>query len=225
MHHHSLFMRIAICWLACSSVSSLIADDAKFFPLDHRQPTGTAGRWSVIAAPQMHGHFQPVRVLLPTQGHVTYFKGTPQNQILTQSPSQVSMMVGHAYRIRISGMPEYPGVELYPTIEVLDRLHPPQDHINEFPIPIELTQEEIETAMNDQMVTKVIYLEQPDLATPYSHADRPLIEDLPVTANLMEAADHRGRPMAILRIGGRIPDPRAATDEFFSHSPILITTK
>ncbi len=217
---HQLF--ISACLIACCFASSLVADDDLYFPFDHRQNTGNAARLSVMRAPQKYGYFQPMRFILPTDGIVTYYSGSPDNAVHTQAPSQVSMMVGHTYRVRISDMPEYPGVEIFPTIEVLDRLHPPEDRINEFPIPIELTREEIETVLQDRMVTKVIYLEQPDLATPFSHADRKLIEDLPVTANLLEAADYRGRAMAILRIGGRIPDPHAPTDEFFSHSPILM---
>src|SRR5690606_21111889 len=114
-------------------------------------------------------------------------------------------------------MPEFPGVELYPTVEILDRLHPPVDLANEFPIPVELTLTEIETVLRDQMVTKVIYLEQPDLAIPVEQANGIHTEDLPATVNLLKAADLRGRPMAILRIGGRIPDVNAPGDEFYSH--------
>ena len=220
-HQHA-----GIVLLFCALVfgRAIVAQD-RYFPLDHRQPTGQAGRWAALTRPQAYGYMQPVQVRLPGEGLVAYFSGSSQNSILTTAPSQVSMMVGHTYRIQISGMPDYPGLELYPTIEILDRLHPPEDRIHEFPIPIDITREEIEYVMQDQMVTKVIYLEQPDFAAPVRSGTETLVENLPTQVNLLEAADYRGRPMAILRIGGRIPDPRAAVDEFYSTSPIMLSTE
>lgn len=194
----------------------------RYFPLHHRQPTGIAGRWSVLTHPQKFGYTQPVEIRLPSVGHVTYYQGSPQNAVLTQSPSKVGMNVGYSYRIRISGMPEFPGAELYPTIEILDRLHPPQGQLEQFPIPIELTADEIEIVLQDRMVTKVVYLEQPDLAAPIQQEARIRVEDLSPTTNLLQAADERGRPMAIVRIGGRIPDPTTPGDAFYSTSPLLI---
>lgn len=209
----------------CLSVLGMSASaQDMYYPLDQRQPAGVAGRWSVIANPARQCYMQPVRVMLPSAGLVSYYNGATHNPVLTQAPSQTSMMVGHVYRIKLSGMPEFPGVELYPTIEVLDRLHPPEDLIHEFPIPVEITREEIEMALQDRMVTKVIYLEQPDFAMPVRQEDQPLVEDLPQHINLLQAADYRGRPMAILRLGGRIPDPNSP-HEFYSDSPILITRK
>lgn len=194
----------------------------RYFPLHHRQPTGIAGRWSVLTHPQKFGYTQPVEIRLPSVGHVTYYQGSPQNAVLTQSPSKVGMNVGFSYRIRISGMPEFPGAELYPTIEILDRLHPPEGQLEQFPIPIELTADEIEIVLQDRMVTKVVYLEQPDLAAPLQQEARIRVEELSPSANLLQAADERGRPMAIVRIGGRIPDPMTPGDAFYSTSPLFI---
>ncbi|WP_417848120.1 hypothetical protein [Thalassoglobus sp.] len=210
---------ILVSTLLLSTVT--IAQD-RHFPLNHRQPTGMAGRWSLLTHPQKAGVLQPVEIQLPSAGHVTYFQGSPQNAVLTQSPSNVGMMVGHTYRVRISGMPEFPGAELYPTVEVLDRLHAPDGLAKSYPIPVEITADEIEIVLQDRMVTKVIYLEQPDLAAPFAQGERIRTEDLKVTENLLRAADERGRPMAILRIGGRIPDPNSPVDPFYSTSPIAI---
>jgi hypothetical protein len=107
-------------------------------------------------------------------------------------------------------------------VEILDRLHPPPGLALEFPVLIEITTDDIETVLQDRMVTKVIYLEQPDLAAPGNHEGKVRVENLPPSTNLLQAADLRGRPMAIVRMGGRVPDPRAPCDEFFSQSPLLI---
>lgn len=194
----------------------------RHFPLHHRQPTGTAGRWHVLTHPQHFWYAQPVEFKLPTQGTITVYHGSPDNPFHHPAPATIGMMVGRVYRVRLSEMPEYPGAELYPTIEILDRIHPEGKFIDAFPIPVEITPDEIEIALQDRMVTKVIYLEQPDIASPFEQEQAIRTEDLPVTANLLKEADERGRPVAILRLGGRIPDPNSSVDEFYSSSPLLI---
>ncbi len=190
--------------------------------LDHRGPTGMVGRWSALTRPGIAGIPQPVKLSLPSTGTVTFYSGSPQNPVPLAAPSLTALGVGYVYRVKISEMPEFPGVELYPTVELVDRLHPPAGLELEFPVPLQITAEEIETVLQDRMVTKVVYLEQPDLAYPAEQTQGPRIENLPPTVNLLHAADLRGRPMAIIRIGGRIPDPQSISDEFFSKSPLQI---
>ncbi len=202
--------------------TTLATAQDRHFPLNHRQPTGMAGRWSVLTHPQKYGYIQPIEVHLPSAGNVTFYQGNPKNAVQTTAPSQAGMMVGHSYRIRISGMPEFPGAELYPTVEILDQLHPPAGKTQNFPIPIEITAAEIKIVMQDRMVTKVVYLEQPDIAAPIEQGRRIHTENLPVTENLLEAADERGRPMAIIRVGGRIPDSTSPIDAFYSNSPLVV---
>jgi len=125
-------------------------------------------------------------------------------------PADARLGVGFTYRIRISNMPEFPKRSLYPSIELLDRLHPPRSKADRFPIPIAFTEDEIELALSGRLVTKVVYLEQPQLAVP-------LEEPLPTATiepavNLLKEADRRGRPMAIVRIGGRQPGGEAVWD-------------
>ncbi len=193
----------------------------RYYPLDHRQPVGVAGRWNIAIRPSVANYVQPVQVQLPTTGEVSFYRGGAGSAVTLPAPAQAGMQVGHAYRIKISNLPDHPGVELYPTIELLGRLHPPVELKNKYPVPIEITAEEIETVINDQMVTKVIYLEQPQLATPTRQVNGKMhVESLETKVNLLEAADVRGRPIAILRMGGRLPDPNSAEDEFYTSSPI-----
>jgi hypothetical protein len=190
-------------WLACSLAgSTLVAQDSGYyFPLDHRQPQGTAGRWAVTIDRCLENAPQHVVVVLPSTGSVTFVGVEGPSEV--SAPAQAAMYVGHVYRIRIAGMPEFPGVELFPTIEVIDRLHPPEGLAEQYPIPVEITAEEIAAALDNQLVTKVIYLEQPDLSAPIAQGATVRVEDLHPTLNLMEAADMNGRPMAIFRLGGR----------------------
>ena len=201
----------------------LCAEDRKYFPLDHRKPVGEAGRWMATMQPGISHYVQPVQIQLPTEGEVSFYRGGATESVTLPAPAQAGMQVGYAYRVKVSNMPEHPGVELFPTIELLGRLHPPAELKDKYPVPVEITAEEIAAVMNDQMVTKVIYLEQPQLATPTRQTKgKAAVESLETTVNLLEAADKRGRPIAILRMGGRLPDPQSPEDEFYSSSPITL---
>lgn len=189
---------------ALAAISPAAAQEpSSHFPLDHRVPVGKAGRWNVIAQRGMYGHKQNVAVTVTGGARVTFFDGATPGGVSAESPAQARLMVGHAYRLKISDMPEFPGVELYPTVELVDRLHPPAEREAEFAVPMELTSEEIESVLRDRMVTKVVYMERQDLPRPTAQPSGVPITELPAHVNLLESAWQMGRPVAILRIGGR----------------------
>jgi hypothetical protein len=53
------------------------------------------------------------------------------------------------------------------------------------------------------MVTKVVYLERQDLPRPAHRRAAVSTSELPATTNLLETSYQMGRPVAILRLGGR----------------------
>jgi hypothetical protein len=167
---------------------------------------------------------QAVRFELPgSDGSVSVYTG-PQGDTLPLTDSRVvSLRVGSVYRLKIGDLVDFPGAELYPTVELIDRLHPPRGREIEFAIPISLTAEEISLALDGRLVTKVIYLEQPDRATPSpgSNAARSRIAD--PRDNPIALADEAGRPMAIIRIGGRAPDAANLDSGFYgTGAPVLL---
>jgi uncharacterized repeat protein (TIGR01451 family) len=189
--------------------------DNRYVPLDQNAPVGRVGRWSGIIGKGLAGTFQSVQVTVPTSGKVTVYNGGPETGVILAAPAQFTIGVGCVYRLKIAGMPDFPGVELFPTIEIFDRLHPPSGREYEFPVPIAITAEEIQKAINGGMVTKVIYLEQPQLAVTGDLAPALLNRMLPPDRNLLIEADRLGRPMILLRLGGRTPDEGRPEDGFF----------
>ena len=189
----------------------------RYTPQHHQYRPGQAGEWALQAKPILRGYFQPVRVELPSKGTVAFFTSEQREPILSIAPAQAGMLVGRVYRFRIAEMPEYPGVELYPTVELLSRTHPPTGREDEFPIPVQITTAEIEAVLGNQMVNKVIYLEQPQLASPLvQNGEQIVTYDIPGQRNLLDAAGQLGRPMLILRLGGRQPDPQNPYDDLLS---------
>jgi hypothetical protein len=173
-------------------------------PLNARMPPGEAAYFKNGGGPPRQPYFQPFRVDLPTSGEVAVFHSGGYS-IPLHSGGMAGLLVGHVYRLRLSKLPEFPGVEFYPTVEILDRLHPPPGRELHFPVPLEFLPDELASAAEGGFLTKVVYLEQPDLAAPTLQADGLRTATLPPVANLLAESDRVGRPMAIIRLGSRVP--------------------
>ena len=160
------------------------------------------------------------REVLRAQGHRVFHAGRRRDGTIG-SQLDGGLLVGPVYRFRVTGIPFSPGVELYPTIELLGRLHPPAGHETRFPIPITLNETDLQNAMDGSLVTRVIYLEDPQSATPLAKTnDDPTPIDLTPDQDALATADSLGRPIAILRIGSLAP-PRnpALTPQFYFGYP------
>ena len=195
-----------------------------YYPIDQNLPPGTAANWSAILGRGVPPYFQPIRIELPSTGTVTVYSGGSHASSAQPVPAQAGFLVGRSYRIKISDMPEFPGVELYPTIEVLDRLHPPAGKKQQFPIVLQITRQEIEFAITDRLVSKVVYLERPQTALPRPLDRSARVEEMKADENLLAEADRMGRPMLLVRLGGRTPTTQEAA--FFGRGfPVEVLKK
>ena len=203
---------VLLTWISPVSAQSPIGQGG-YEPLNARMSPGIVARWSAQAgrfgSPRQQ-YFQPVEVRLVNTGpggggQVTWYaEGTGRQGVATATaPHAAGLLVGATYRVRISDMPEFPGVKLYPTIEMLDRLHPPRGLRYEFPVPVELTAEDIRQALKGHLVTRVVFLEEPRLSAGNEQTRPMMVRDLDPRTNALAEADRSGRPMLILRLGGR----------------------
>lgn len=198
--------------------------DGRQFPLNQMTPPGTAAQWATQLGKATPEYFQPVKVALPTTGVVTFYEGAPNRAYDLAAPAQAGLLVGRMYRLRISDLPEFPGVDFYPSIELIDRLHPPLGKAEEFPIEFELTAEEFEWAATGRLMTKVVYLEQPNRVPATMLDSKERIKTIEPFQNVIAEADLLGRPVAIVRMGGRTPDPNQPEPAFYGPGgPIRIS--
>lgn len=216
---------LAGAWLGAASVShaqQYPAVGGRQFPLNQMSPVGQNAAWATAAGYATPPYFQPVRLSLPSTGTVSFYDRSPTQEIPLDAPGQAGLLVGQVYRLKVSNLPEFPNQEFYPSIELMDRLHPPPGRVQEFPVTMELTVEELEWAAAGRLVTKVIYLEQPN-RVPVLNLDAPeRIQTLPPSRNIVAEADMLGRPVAILRVGGRTPDPHRFDPAFFGACPPVL---
>ena len=185
-------------------------------------PPGLIGQRQLERGGPLPGYFQPVEVRAPAGTLISLASETP---LAEPKPEKLlaGMLIGQVYRLRVANIPNREGQEVFPTIEVIDRLYPPPGQAARFPIPIELTREELDYALDGRYVMRVIYLE--DVATAPAVQEVPGQQryiDLPPGNDAMMAADRLGRPMAILRMGSRVPLPDEDQSRFLYQNPPVL---
>jgi hypothetical protein len=191
-------------------------------------PPGAIGRGQLLRGGPAPGHFQPVEITAP-QG--VLISPAVKGQFVEPRPDvlRAGMLLGETYRFRISNIPEHETEEVYPTVEVISRLHPPPGQETRFPIPIQLTREDLLLAASGRYVVRVIYLEDPATALPVAQTKgQQQLLDVPGGQDALRMADELGRPVAILRMGSRVPDfQRETTNLGFSYGepPMLFYEK
>ncbi|HEU5118287.1 MAG TPA: DUF11 domain-containing protein, partial [Isosphaeraceae bacterium] len=116
--------------------------------------------------------------------------------------------VGVSYQLRVSNMPGRENAVLYPVVEVLGHLHRPASvDPARYPLRIQFSEADFEDVVRGgRLVTQVVYLENPDDALPvHLPKDEIPIVTLSPAEDPMKVALALGRPMALVRIGGRTP--------------------
>jgi hypothetical protein len=166
---------------------------------------GAVGTAQLLRGGPLPGYFQPVEVQVPIGAAVSLSIGGTFEPPQPESV-MAGMLIGQVYRLKVTNIPRNEGFEVFPTVEIINRLYPPRGLENHFPIPIDITAEELEMALAGQFVTRVIYLEDPNNAMPRaSDPRRQMNFEVRADDDPLEVADRLGRPMAILRMGSRVP--------------------
>ncbi|MFK8114113.1 MAG: hypothetical protein AB8B91_18065 [Rubripirellula sp.] len=188
--------------------------------LSSDMPPGAVGHARLNGRGPVAGYFQPVSFSGPAG---TEFALANSSAFLESSENlQAGLLVGGVYRFRITGIPGAAGAELYPTIEVIDRTYPPAGLETRYPITISLDQDDFDSALNGQLVTRVIFLEDPQTAAPLVQnrlTNRPM--ELAENQDPLHVADQFGRPVAIVRLGSVAPprSPELLPTFFFGSPP------
>jgi hypothetical protein len=108
------------------------------------------------------------------------------------------------YRLKLTNVPERPGVELYPTLEVAPTMPQSEAFLDHSTIPVQLSEEDFDQVLAGNYVTKVIYIPDPEFQE-LAIAD---VETLVSTrldpgVDPVVEADRRGTILAILRLGNK----------------------
>ena len=129
------------------------------------EPPGALGFKRRIAAGDIgDDFFQPVRIIVPQGASVSPADAPTERN----GPIQpvFGLQVGRPYRFVISNIPLLEELPLYPSIELIDRTHPPPGMEVRFAVPIEFSTADLRAAAAGNYIERIVYVEDPDLALP-----------------------------------------------------------
>jgi hypothetical protein len=117
-----------------------------------------------------------------------------------EAPVRYNFPQGNIYRVRVSGIPNRPGKNYYPTIEVYPSTMKTVTFLSHSTVPVGFTDEDLDQVNSGNLVVKVIYLPDPqfqDLAV----AEEIVSTRLEAGVDPIMEANRRGTILAIVRIG------------------------
>ncbi len=200
-------LTVAVALFIAGNSSVVLAQSNQHELIRSDMPPGVASSYAQVNNRSLVGYTQPVQLITPPDCTIEIGDQAGFGQPTAGSVS-VGLQAGIVYRFKISNLPidGKQGLTLYPSVELLNRLYPPAELKNEFPVQVVLTREDMIKALNGQLVTRVVYLENPrnDMPYVYRPGQQPSL-DVGGAIDPLREAEQLGRPMAILRLGSRVP--------------------
>ena len=173
---------------------------------DSNQLPGAVAYDQLMRRPQMNGYVQPYRFILPGNAEVEVWKNGGFEKV--EQGASIGLMVGRVYRLKVTNIPRQPGTIVYPSIEIINRLYPPQGEADKHAVEVLFDQDDFDEVDKGNVITRVAYLENPNMALPVTQKrNEQQWYDTAAGEDPLKTAQNYGRPMAIIRIGSRVPDP------------------
>lgn len=120
------------------------------------------------------------------------------------APARYNFPQNAIYRLKITNIPNRPGLELYPTLEVGPALPRTEAFLAHSAIPIQFTPEDFDQVVTGNFVTKVIYLPDPENQELAIAGVETLVSTrLDPGVDPIVEADKRGAILAIVRLGNK----------------------
>ncbi|MGL6094282.1 MAG: hypothetical protein ACRC7O_00590, partial [Fimbriiglobus sp.] len=135
-------------------------------------PAPAMGPWGAVAAmgatgpggmgggPMYPNQRTSVRFVSPQDMRITwqgvgggFSDGTP-----LQAPARYNFLQGNVYRLKLSQIPNRPGLELYPTLEIYPATQRTLTYLSHNAVPLGFTDEDFEQVRSGNLVVKVVYL-------------------------------------------------------------------
>lgn len=119
-----------------------------------------------------------------------------------EAPARYNFLQASIYRLKLSDIPNHPGVELYPTLEVVPSKARTATFLAHSAVPVSFTEEDFEQVAAGNFVVKVVYLPDPqfqDLAA--TGPDEVVSSRLEPGVDPIIEAQRRGCILLVVRLG------------------------
>jgi hypothetical protein len=174
-----------------------------------------------------------VRFVGPAGMKISWYAPTPDGRAgfgpqYLEAPARYNFLQASIYRLKLSDIPNRPGVELYPTLEVVPAKAKTCTFLAHSAIPVCFTEEDFEQVAAGNFVVKVIYLPDPqfqDLAAAGGACpDEVVSSRLEPGVDPICEAQRRGSILLVVRLGNidlEAPNTPAmdAPNPFQPHGP------
>lgn len=148
-----------------------------------------------------------VRFLRPSGMRVSWFTQGPDGKPAfsttpLETPARYNFAQAAIYRLRLSNIEGRPGLEVYPTMEVVPSNPKTEAFLSHSSVPVEFTTEDFKQIADGNYVVKVIYLPDPqyqDVAG--TGTDEILSTRLEPGADPIQEALRRGSILLVIRMG------------------------
>jgi hypothetical protein len=125
------------------------------------------------------------------------------------APERYNFPQGAVYRLKLTNIPGRPGIELFPSVEVAATLPRTEAFLAKNAIPVEFTDEDFDQVMTGDLVTKVIYLPDPEFQLAGLEGIGTLVSiRLEPGVDPIVEADRRGSITAVVRLGSKLYERR-----------------
>lgn len=176
----------------------------------------TGGIMPAQYAPPQHGHGghvrfnaqrTQIRFTRPTGMKVAWFAQGPDGKpafsnVPLEAPARYNFPQGAIYRLKLSGLEGRPGLEVYPTMEVVPANPKTEAFLAHSAVPLEFTQDDFKQIAEGNYVTKVIYLPDPNFQdVAGTGIDEIISTRLEPGADPVQEALRRGSILVIIRMG------------------------
>lgn len=128
-----------------------------------------------------------------------------ENQLVV--PARYDFQQSAVYQLKLSDIPNWEGVDLYPTLEVRDAHPNTLAYLQHNAVPVEITEEDLEHVNKSNMVTKVIYLPDPEFQSRAIAVETLVSTRLDPGTDPVQQAERMGTLMLILRFGNKNLQP------------------
>jgi hypothetical protein len=118
-------------------------------------------------------------------------------------PGRQNFPMGGIYRLKLTNIEGRPGVELYPTLEISPATPRTIAYLEHNAIPVQFTDEDFAQVLAGNMVTKVIYLPDPEFQELVAGVETLVSTRLDPGLDPIVEADRRGAILAIVRVGNK----------------------
>jgi hypothetical protein len=148
-----------------------------------------------------------VRFVGPAGMKISWYAPTPDGRTgfgpqYLEAPARYNFLQASIYRLKLSDIPNRPGVELYPTLEVVPAKAKTATFLAHSAVPVVFTEEDFEQVAAGNFVVKVIYLPDPqfqDLAA--TGPDEVVSSRLEPGVDPICEAQRRGSILLVVRLG------------------------